>query len=106
MDIQTSFATQLYASARRIAPAETPAPDGAGKTAEGTTFSEALAAASSEMAATLRAGEAAAQQALAGEGDVQSVVEALTATELTLQTAVAVRDRVVEAYQEVLRMPI
>jgi flagellar hook-basal body complex protein FliE len=34
------------------------------------------------------------------------MVEALTATELALQTAVAVRDRVVEAYQEVLRMPI
>ncbi len=106
MNIETSFASQLYASARRIAPAETPVADGAGKTGEGTTFADALAAASSEMAETLRAGESAAQQALTGQGDVQSVVEALTATELALQTAVAVRDRVVEAYQEVLRMPI
>ncbi len=106
MNIETSFASQLYASARRIAPAETPAADGAGKAGEGTTFADALAAASGEMAKTLRAGEAAAQQALTGQGDIQSVVEALTATELALQTAVAVRDRVVEAYQEVLRMPV
>lgn len=106
MNLETSFASQLYANARRIAPAETPAANGAGKAGEGTTFADALAAASSEMAETLRAGEAAAQRALTGQGDVQSVVEALTATELTLQTAVAVRDRVVEAYQEILRMPI
>ncbi|MCH8168654.1 MAG: flagellar hook-basal body complex protein FliE [Proteobacteria bacterium] len=106
MNIESSFASQLYASARRIAPAETPAADPAGKAAEGASFADALAAVSGEMAETLRAGEAAAQAALTGQGDVQSVVEALTATELALQTAVAVRDRVVEAYQEVLRMPI
>ena len=106
MNIETSFASQLYASARRIAPAETPTANGTGKAGEGATFADALAAVSSEMAETLRAGESAAQQALTGQADVQSVVEALTATELALQTAVAVRDRVVEAYQEVLRMPI
>lgn len=106
MNIQSSFASQLYASARRIAPAETPVADATGKAGEGTTFADALAAASGEMAETLRAGESAAQLALTGQGDVQSVVEALTKTELALQTAVAVRDRVVEAYQEVLRMPI
>ena len=106
MNIESSFASQLYASARRIAPAETPAANATGMAGESTTFADALAAASGEMAETLRAGEAAAQQALTGQGDVQSVVEALTTTELALQTAVAVRDRVVEAYQEVLRMPI
>jgi flagellar hook-basal body complex protein FliE len=106
MNINTSFASQLYASARRIAPAETPAANATGKTGEGASFADALTAASGEMAEALRAGEAAAQQALTGQGDVQSVVEALTSTELALQTAVAVRDRVVEAYQEVLRMPI
>ncbi len=106
MNIQSSFASQLYASARRIAPAETPAADATGKAGEGTTFGDALAAASGELAEALRAGEVAAQLALTGQGDVQSVVEALTATELALQTAVVVRDRVVQAYQEVLRMPI
>jgi flagellar hook-basal body complex protein FliE len=108
MNIQSSFASQLYASARRLAPVEAPAADATAKAAEGagTSFADALAAASSEMAQTLRAGESAARLAVSGQGDVQSMVEALTATELALQTAVAVRDRVVEAYQEVLRMPI
>ena len=111
MNIETSFASQLYASARRIAPSEmqstdTLAANGAAKPGEGTAFADALAAAASEMAQTLRTGESAARQAVSGQGDVQSVVEALTSAELALQTAVAVRDRVVEAYQEVLRMPI
>lgn len=108
MNIQNSFASQLYASARRLAPVETPAPDATGKVAEGTgtTFADALATASSEMSETLRAGESAARLAVSGQGDVQSMVEALTSTEMALQTAVSVRDRVVEAYQEVLRMPI
>jgi flagellar hook-basal body complex protein FliE len=106
MNIETSFASQLYESARRIAPAETPASDGTGKEGGGTAFADAIAAAASEMAQTLHAGESAAQLAVSGQGDVQSVVEALTSAEMALQTAVAVRDRVVEAYQEVLRMPI
>ena len=38
--------------------------------------------------------------------DAQGVVEALSEAELALQTAVTIRDRVVAAYQEVLRMPI
>jgi flagellar hook-basal body complex protein FliE len=34
------------------------------------------------------------------------VVTAVTNAELTLETVVAVRDRVVQAYQDILRMPI
>lgn len=105
MSIETSFAAQLYESARRIAPPEI-VPDKPGSAASSASFSEALAAASGELAETLRTGEATARAAMTGQADVQSVVEALTATELALQTAVAVRDRVVEAYQEVLRMPV
>jgi flagellar hook-basal body complex protein FliE len=41
-----------------------------------------------------------------GEGSAQAVVEAMAQAELALQAAVTVRDRVVEAYQEILRMPV
>ncbi|MEL6481991.1 MAG: flagellar hook-basal body complex protein FliE, partial [Pseudomonadota bacterium] len=44
--------------------------------------------------------------AVNGSGDMQSLVEALTAAEMAVETAVVVRDRVVEAYQEILRMPV
>ena len=44
--------------------------------------------------------------AVDGEAGVTEVVTALANAEITLQTVVAVRDRVVQAYQEILRMPI
>jgi len=102
MDIQPSFASQLYDKAARLS--EAPAQE-AGPTAS-SSFAETLARAAQDVAGTLSRGEAASEAALAGQGDVQQVVEALTQTELALQTTVAVRDRVVEAYQQILRMPV
>jgi flagellar hook-basal body complex protein FliE len=51
-------------------------------------------------------GEAIATAAVNGQTSLQEVVEAVNAAELTLQTVVAVRDRMIAAYQEILRMPI
>jgi flagellar hook-basal body complex protein FliE len=51
-------------------------------------------------------GEAIATAAVSGQTSLQEVVEAVNAAELTLQTVVAVRDRMIAAYQEILRMPI
>ena len=49
------------------------------------------------------------QQGLAvagGQGDIVDVVTAIAAAETQLQTVIAVRDQVISAYQEILRMPI
>lgn len=59
-----------------------------------------------QSVATLNESEQASIQGLEGKLDAQSVVEAVAAAELTLQTVTAVRDRVIEAYQELIRMPI
>lgn len=50
--------------------------------------------------------ETQAAQAVAGGGDLTAVVEAVSRAELTLQTATAIRDRVVQAYQDIMKMPI
>ncbi len=55
---------------------------------------------------TMRAGEAESVKALTGRADLQQVVEAVTQAELSLQKVTAVRDRVIAAYQEIMRMPI
>ena len=55
---------------------------------------------------TMHAGEVAATQGAAGKGDVVQVVNAVTAAELTLETVVAIRDRVISAYQDIMKMPI
>lgn len=45
-------------------------------------------------------------KAVAGEADLTEVVTAVANAEVALNTVVAVRDRVIQAYQDVLRMPI
>jgi flagellar hook-basal body complex protein FliE len=53
-----------------------------------------------------RNADAASTQALMGQGSVSDAVLSISRAELALQTAVSLRDRVVAAYQEVMRMPI
>lgn len=65
-----------------------------------------LGAAARSFMETLQRGEDTAVQGLAGKADMQSVVTALASTEIAVQTAVTMRDKVVEAYQEILRMPV
>ncbi|MEQ8369254.1 MAG: flagellar hook-basal body complex protein FliE [Alphaproteobacteria bacterium] len=53
-----------------------------------------------------RHSEAVSAQAVVGEAQLVDVVTAVSNAELALETVVAVRDRVIQAYQDVLRMPI
>ena len=99
MDVRTSFAAQTYAQAR---PVTQPSPNAAGPAGAGNAFT-ALAG---DFAQTLRAGEETAKAAMTGGADPHALVEALAASELAVETAVTLRNKVVEAYQEILRMPV
>ena len=59
-----------------------------------------------DFAKTLAQSESVAQQSMVGDVDPHALVQALAQTELAVETAVTVRNRVVEAYQEILRMPV
>jgi flagellar hook-basal body complex protein FliE len=50
--------------------------------------------------------EQSAMQVAAGHGNIVDVVTAIAAAETQLETVMAVRDQVIQAYQEILRMPI
>jgi flagellar hook-basal body complex protein FliE len=56
--------------------------------------------------ATGNAAETQALSALGGSGDLTQVVTAVSQAELALQTTVAVRDRVLQAYQDIIKMSI
>ncbi len=59
-----------------------------------------------ETASTMRSAEAASAKQVAGKGDLIDVVTAIGAAEMALDTLVAVRDRVVGAYTDIMRMQI
>lgn len=45
-------------------------------------------------------------EATVGKVDLSDLVTAVSNAELTLNTVVAIRDRVISAYQDIIRMPI
>lgn len=51
-------------------------------------------------------GEEMSKQAVAGKADLRDVVTAVNDAEVTLETVVAVRDKVINAYNDILRMSI
>lgn len=69
-------------------------------------FDGVLQQVTSDAVGTLKSGEAAAISGIQGKESTRRVVEALMSAEQALQTAVAIRDKVVQAYQEVARMSI
>ena len=73
---------------------------------KGPDFGAVLRDAAEDAIGQLREGEDKTIEAAAGSADINQVVRAVAEADMTLQTVVAVHDRVIQAYQDVLRMPI
>ena len=69
-------------------------------------FGGALSRALDSVVAAGHTADDQSMKAIAGTGNLTDVVTAVTKAELALQSAVAIRDRVVQAYQDIMRMPI
>lgn len=69
-------------------------------------FGEFLSDALKDSISTMKHGEKMATQQIAGKANIVDVVNAVNQAEITLDTVVAVRDKVVSAYQSILNMPI
>ena len=93
MTITAIPASQGYLANR---PATTPDPKG------GSAFANLV----SDFSQTLANSETAAMSSMTEGGDPHTLVQAMAQTELAVETAVTVRNKVVEAYQEILRMPV
>ncbi len=98
--------TEAVSAYQKIARQDT-LPGFAGPTeSKSSDFANILKDATQNAAAALHEGEAQSLRAAAGNADLNDVVAAVGKAELTLQTVVTLRDRIIQAYQEVLRMPI
>jgi flagellar hook-basal body complex protein FliE len=69
-------------------------------------FAELVGELAGDLAESGKKAETMSAKAAAGEAELLDVVTAVSNAELTLQAVVAVRDRVISAYQDILRMPI
>lgn len=95
------MAAKAYAAVQGGAMPSSPAagPAGAG-------FADLLSNVMGDMTQTSRAAETQMTSMVQGQGSLIDVVTAVSSAEASLETVIAVRDQVISAYQEIMRMPI
>lgn len=102
-----SVALNAYAQAASMGGGSGAAKASSLKEAAGGSFGDFLEKAVNE---TVNSGKASEHQMAASaaskDGSIVDVVTAVAEAETTLQTVVAVRDKVIAAYQDIIRMPI
>jgi flagellar hook-basal body complex protein FliE len=72
----------------------------------GQSFGSLVAEAATRTIDTLENAETVSMRALRGEADTREVVDAVMSAEQSLQAAIAIRDRIINAYLEISRMAI
>jgi len=107
--IPFNAATAAYGQAQKlISQAAKPQTDmlAFNSAAPGNDFAKLL---SQQVQGVVDAGKVAETQSMQmvnGKADMVDVVTAMTQAELAMETMVTVRDRVISAYEEIMRMPI
>jgi len=100
----STIGSLITGGADAIDPTQRPTAAVGPSAAQGPDFASVLAEVAREGLQTLKTGEATALAGLQGKASAQQVVQAVMSAEQTLQAAIAIRDKVVGAYQEISRM--
>jgi flagellar hook-basal body complex protein FliE len=99
-----TVAANAYASLARMM--ESGGAEKGGQTSGGSSFSALLKDA---VGSVLEAGKKSDAQTMAmtsGKANVMDVVTAVAETDVAVSTLVSVRDRVIQAYEDIMKMPI
>ncbi|SIQ56022.1 flagellar hook-basal body complex protein FliE [Rhizobium sp. RU20A] len=75
-------------------------------TGTGQSFASMLGNMATDTINQLKSAETASIQGIRGEANTREVVDAVMSAEQSLQTAMAIRDKLVTAYLDITRMPI
>jgi flagellar hook-basal body complex protein FliE len=105
MAVLPAAAAAAYQSVAKMATSSPATPTASSSESAGG-FGGFLTDALKDSIQTIKKGEQMASMNLSGKADIVDVVNAVNQAELTLDTVVAVRDKVVSAYQSILNMPI
>ncbi|BCJ91596.1 flagellar hook-basal body complex protein FliE 1 [Terrihabitans soli] len=102
------LAANAYKSLATLgAPSLTPQPGaGLAKSADSGGFGEMLQQVVGAVSDSGRNADLQTAKAVQGKGDLVDVVTAVAESEVAMETLVSVRDRVISAYEEIMRMPI
>jgi|HigsolmetaAR202D_1030399.scaffolds.fasta_scaffold53221_2 flagellar hook-basal body complex protein FliE len=104
MSIDYTTALKAYDAALRDFATDTPA--AAPSAPSGPSFADMVGEGLQSAVEAGRHAEEMSLKGIAGQAELTDVVTAVSNAEVMLQTVVTVRDRVLQAYQDVMRMPI
>lgn len=76
------------------------------KNAPAVSFTDALKSTAMQQVQTVQQSEQMSMAALHGQASLQDVVQATVKAELAVETAIAIRNKMIESYQEIMRMPV
>ena len=101
-------AAKAYAAAQKTAGVGEPMPSLSGSAAAPAAggFGDLVKSAISDAVSASKQAEHQMAAQVAGKAELVDVVTAISAAESSLETVMAVRDQVISAYQEIMRMPI
>jgi flagellar hook-basal body complex protein FliE len=100
-----SAAANAYASLARIADASGGLGKAVGET-QGPSFGALLKDAIGGVLEAGKASDAQQRAMVTGKANIVDVVTAVSETEVAVEALVSVRDRMIQAYEEIMRMPI
>jgi flagellar hook-basal body complex protein FliE len=99
-------AAKAYAAAQKGVSIDPGSESSGAAPAAGPGFADILKATMSDTVAASRHAETQIAAQVQGKAELIDVVTAISAAEASLETVMAVRDQVISAYQEIMRMPI
>lgn len=79
---------------------------GAGSNGQKSNFGALVEQFASQVTQAGQVADAQTAQAVRGKADLVDVVTAVAESEAAIETLVSVRDKVIQAYEEIMRMPI
>lgn len=109
MAIPFSVANAAYGQTQRLVPDSkgllNPSSESAG-TGEGAEFAQLISQSLEGVVEAGKTSDALSTEMISGKANVVDVVTAVSQTELAIESVVAVRDRVISAYEKIMSMPI
>lgn len=105
MKLPASIAANAYAQTSQITPAKSTLSQSSGLE-KGSDFSAVLEKAVNSVVESGKNADAVSLNHVKGNADVIDVVTAVSESEIAVRTLVNVRDRMISAYQDIMKMPI
>jgi flagellar hook-basal body complex protein FliE len=98
-------ASKAYAAAQKTMGAD-PGIGGSAAAPSGGGFGEILKSVMSDAVKTSKVAESQMAAQVQGKAELVDVVTAISSAQTSLQTVMAIRDQAINAYQEIMRMPV